>query len=234
LRDKLLTGDSVSAQRVRYRLYIPNEQWLINALFGQQLDSVFPEQWEQDGLITPIEAAQVMTDTWDSLMPDFVQIGLILPYGGAVSPSDDLIPCDGRALNVADYPELYDVIGFTYSSQSGDTFNVPDLRGRVMMGVGSGNGLTPRSLGQNLGEETHVLSVGELASHNHANIPHGHTEVTAVATVINGGIEAPAASALPSAGSTSFVSVDIGYSGDSNAHNNVQPTLVCNYLIVAR
>jgi len=36
--------------------------------------------------------------------------------------------CNGRELNISDYPELFDAIGNTYGSGSSDTFVLPDLR----------------------------------------------------------------------------------------------------------
>lgn len=56
------------------------------------------------------------------------------------------------------------------------TFNLPDLRGRVTVGVGVGSGLTSRLLGPNSqgGEETHILTTAELATHNHTISDPGH------------------------------------------------------------
>lgn len=234
MADQLPTGDSVSANLIRYRFYIPDNQWLFNAFYGEVLDAVTSIVWEQEGPTTPEQAAQAMTDIWASIMPDFIQIGLILPFGGATSPSDSLLLCDGRSLLIADYPELFGVIGYTYSAGTGDTFNIPDLRGRAIIGAGTGAGLSPRSLGQSLGEETHVLTTDESPAHSHTTIPHSHTEVTAAGAIINGGLEAPAAAAIPSVGVTGSSGVTVDSSGGGGAHNNIQPVTVCNYLIVAK
>lgn len=48
-------------------------------------------------------------------------------------PPLDLIPCDGRALPIAQYLDLYKVISGVYGSDPvAQTFNVPDMRGRVL------------------------------------------------------------------------------------------------------
>jgi microcystin-dependent protein len=46
-------------------------------------------------------------------------------------------------------------------------FRTPDLRGRFILGAGTGPGLTERAVGQTGGAEQHVLSDGELAAHAH-------------------------------------------------------------------
>jgi len=48
------------------------------------------------------------------------------------------------------------------------TQGTPDLRGRFVLSSGTGSGLTPRSIGQTGGKESHVLSTAEMPSHNHA------------------------------------------------------------------
>jgi microcystin-dependent protein len=44
----------------------------------------------------------------------------------------------------------------------------PDLRGRFVLGLGAGTGLTARTLGQTGGEEKHTLTTDEMPSHSHA------------------------------------------------------------------
>lgn len=47
--------------------------------------------------------------------------------------------CDGSSLDIEEYPELFNVIGFTFGGDS-ETFNIPDLQGRFIRGWdGSGN-----------------------------------------------------------------------------------------------
>ena len=88
------------------------------------------------------------------------------------------LPCDGSAVSRTTYANLYTVIGNTFGAGDGvSTFNVPDMRGRTVVGAGTGSGLTARTTGQSIGAETsvptgstdgHALTVAELASHNHA------------------------------------------------------------------
>jgi len=102
-------------------------------------------------------------------------IGTILPFAGRNIPNGWLL-CDGREINRAQYANLYSVIDITYGLGNGnDTFNLPDLRGRTVIGVGQGNGLTDRVLGHRLGEETHLLTIDELPTHNHSGTTQGET-----------------------------------------------------------
>ena len=93
--------------------------------------------------------------------------GVMMPYAGTTAPSFWLL-CYGQEVLQADYPELFDVIGFTYK-QSGllsdlgvAKFALPDMRGRTVMGLddmggtGAGRvtGLQGSELGNSGGQET--------------------------------------------------------------------------------
>ena len=72
-------------------------------------------------------------------------LGSVIPFvGGAAglaSLPTEWIPCDGRFLSKASYPELFKAIGGTWGTDpAGDQFRVPDLRGRFLRGSGQGNG----------------------------------------------------------------------------------------------
>lgn len=110
---------------------------------------------------TAFVGTAVATATAGALPP-----GVVVPYGATSAPSGYLL-CDGSSQLRATYANLFAVIGSTFGSVDGTHFNVPDLRGRVVVGTGSGAGLSVRNLAATGGEETHILSVGELASHDH-------------------------------------------------------------------
>lgn len=90
------------------------------------------------------------------------------PIGAGVLWFTDTAPagfllCQGQSLATANYPELFNVIGYTYGG-SGGNFSLPDMRGRGPMGK---NAATFATLGAQGGAETHTLSTAELASHQH-------------------------------------------------------------------
>lgn len=113
--------------------------------------------------------AGAMTDIrqFASAGPGGVPSGVMLDYGGATAPGGWLL-CDGRLYLRTDYPTLFNAIG---TSWGGDAthFNVPDCRGRVILGAGSGPGLSARNLGASGGEENHLLAASENGWHWHVN-----------------------------------------------------------------
>lgn len=63
--------------------------------------------------------------------------GSVIPYAGKSAP-DGWLLCDGAAVSRTTYADLFAVIGTTFGSGDGSTtFNLPDLRGRVAVGVDS-------------------------------------------------------------------------------------------------
>lgn len=82
------------------------------------------------------------------------------PYGWAF--------CQGQQLNVQQNQALFSLIGTTYGGNGTSVFNLPDLRGRMPMGAGTGPGLTPRSLGEVGGLQSVTLSVNNLPAHAHS------------------------------------------------------------------
>jgi len=157
--------------------------------------------------------------------------GVIQLFAGDTAP-DGWLFCDGAAVSRTTYAVLFALIGTTFGVGDGSTtFNVPDMRGRVPVGVGQQTGGTDFALTDSGGEETHVLTVGELASHSHTDTGHTHLDNNATAVIINGGLEAPAASAVPSVTTTGSGSANLTDTGSDDPHNNLQPYLVLNYII---
>jgi len=83
----------------------------------------------------------------------------------AANPPTGWLLCDGRAVSRTTYAALFAAVGSTYGAGDGSTtFNLPDLRGRALVGAGTGSGLTNRPLGSNGGAET---AAADLANHQH-------------------------------------------------------------------
>ena len=101
-------------------------------------------------------------------------VGDIKHAAYSVAPSNWLL-ADGSLLNRVTYSVLFGAIGTTYGVGDGSTtFALPDLRGRIPLGSGSGTGLTARTLGSSGGEEAHLLSTDEMPSHSHTITDPGH------------------------------------------------------------
>jgi len=89
--------------------------------------------------------------------------------------------CNGADIEIDKFPRLYGIIGDSFGVSTPNHFKLPDVRGRVLGGIGDGLGsLTTRNLGDAIGEETHTLTVAEMPSHQHSgttstNGSHAHT-----------------------------------------------------------
>src|SRR6266536_3909865 len=75
--------------------------------------------------------------------------------------------CNGQLLPINQNQALFSLLGTTYGGNGQTTFALPDLRGRVPIHFGQGQGLPNYNLGERGGEETHTLSSLELAQHSH-------------------------------------------------------------------
>jgi microcystin-dependent protein len=177
----------------------------------------------QDGAVT---AAKLDSAATSVLMP----IGVIMPYAGASAPTGYLF-CDGDAVSRATYSDLFGIIGVTYGAGDGSTtFALPDLRGRVIagqddMGGSSANNLTDAQadqLGGTLGNETHTLTTTELPAHTHG----GLTDIDP-----NGGDGGSASDPGLDYVTSNGAGTVSGSTGGGGAHNNVQPTIILNYII---
>ena len=156
--------------------------------------------------------------------------GIVVPYAGSAAPTGWLL-CYGQAVSQATYAALYAVIGTIYGSDAGGNFTLPDLRGRVVagqddMGGSSANRLTDQSggvdgdvLGDTGGAETHTLTAAQLAAHT-------HTLALDQDSAIGGQVKARGTDGNGTSGS-----MNTGSSGSGSAHNNVQPTIILNYII---
>jgi microcystin-dependent protein len=218
-------------------LLIPNGiDWLaIVAGCLEQLTASY--NFEQFGTATPSQtsdAFRIMAD--DFALPGDRScrvIGEIIPYAGNTSPNANWLLCDGGPLLRNSYPDLFAVIGTNYGASDSSHFNLPDLRSRVALGIGTGPGLSTYALGDAGGQEAHTLTAAEMPSHSHTDAGHVHGEsVAAPFTAL-----APPAGvfiqAIPAAGITGVGNANIQNSGGGGAHENRQPYLAINYLIVA-
>jgi len=162
---------------------------------------------------------------------DGIPAGVIIAYGGTSAPSGYLL-CYGQAVSRTTYADLFTAISTTYGSGDGSTtFNVPDIRGRVVagqddMGGASADRLTNQSgglngdtLGATGGSETHTLTTSEMPAHTHDVQYRTHD------TSPGGGGEE---SDLVRDGTSTRATTSTGGDG---AHNNVQPTIILNYII---
>lgn len=93
-------------------------------------------------------------------------IGEIRAFAGNYAPEYWHI-CDGSSLPINQYQALYSLLGTRYGGDGVNTFNLPNLLGRMPIGQGQGPNLTARTLGSYGGSETVALTVSNLPAHTH-------------------------------------------------------------------
>lgn len=187
-----------------------------------------------------------------SVVALLIPTATVLPFAGGTTPANFLL-CYGQAVSRTTYAALYAALGGAGSPYGqGDgttTFNVPDLRGRGIAGKDNMGGVSASrlvtemaggTLGAVGGAEAHTLDVTEIPAHQHFMFNTG-VATNAAGTApgasnycvveLNDGSTSPnyrikGGAAVASGGLTSTPTVAGGLN-----HNNVQPTMVMNYII---
>jgi microcystin-dependent protein len=136
--------------------------------------------------------------------------------------------CNGQVLPIHQNQALFSILGTTYGGDGRTTFALPDLRSRAPIHAGN----VP--LGTPNGEEVHTLSSAEMPVHTHraiANTDANSATLTSPAGNLwaNGG-----QAAYAGAGNGSMASAAVGQSGNSQAHDNMSPYLVVNFIIAVQ
>lgn len=97
-----------------------------------------------------------------------IETGTIVSFAGDIAPDGYMI-CDGAAVSRTQYQELFATIGTKYGAGDGSTtFNIPDLRGRVIVGLNSSD-TDFNTLGKTGGEKAHTSTINEIPPHNHGS-----------------------------------------------------------------
>ena len=79
-------------------------------------------------------------------------------FAGNFAPAGWLF-CAGQSLPISENETLFQLIGTTYGGDGQETFNVPDLQGRLPVHQGQGPGITQSYvIGQSYGVESVTLT----------------------------------------------------------------------------
>lgn len=131
--------------------------------------------------------------------------------------------CNGASIAVNQNQALYSLIGNAYGGTA-IAFNLPDLRGRVIVGAGQGPGLRNYTIGQKGGSEFVTLTLPNLPPHNHpVVVSNPNLPVTGNVTATMNVNNASAGSGDPSGaflGNLSSSSGDTIYASSQNATMN--------------
>lgn len=154
----------------------------------------------------------------------------------STSENQGWLECDGTAVDRTEFADLFAAIGTTWGIGNGTTtFNIPDFRGRTLIGAGTGGGLTARSLGQqSIGAETHLLTGAQSGTsvHSHLAVNSGSImsypsdAADATPNIEQEQVGAPATFSGANPTTRDSVAADA-----ASAHPNMQPSAVSRILI---
>lgn len=160
-------------------------------------------------------------------------IASIILFAGNFAPRGWAF-CQGQLLAISQNSALFSLLGVTFGGDGRTTFGLPNLQGRTPIGAGNA-----RFLGATGGEENHTLLSMEMPAHAHTitipalsspgtvSVPNANSFPAEVLDDRGGAINAYGTgtpNVFTPGGSTSVV-------GGGQAHNNMQPFLVLNYII---
>ena len=141
--------------------------------------------------------------------------------------------CDGQLLPISNNTALFSLIGTTYGGDGRSTTALPNLQARAPMHPGRGPGLTARRLGEKVGVDTVTLSEAQIPSHSHtlrAATGGGPPTPGMTGSLARGANLTPYQSNT-SANLVDLASAALATTGGGQAHTNVQPFLVLNFII---
>lgn len=154
----------------------------------------------------------------------FISEITILPFSWA---PQGYFSCSGQSIPVSQNQALYSLLGNTFGGDY-NNFLLPDLRGRVIVGIGQGQGLSNYVVGQKGGAESVTLTTAQIPAHSHPLMASNQSNTNSPV----GAFSADSGSnAYNNTGGVTMNAGAIGNAGGSQAHENRQPYLALNYCI---
>lgn len=152
-------------------------------------------------------------------------IGEVKMFAGNFAPRGWMF-CEGQLLPIAQHSALFSILGTIYGGDGRTTFALPDLRGRVPVGVGNGPGLTPHDQGEKNGSETTTLNATNIPNSTITNIPAYKVDPTNDSDTFT-----PGNTSVLTVGNAANSTVRANGTGTNQAVNNMQPYLGMHYII---
>ena len=152
--------------------------------------------------------------------------------------------CDGSVLQISQNAALYSLLGTKFGGDGSKTFGLPDLRGRTMLGqwggynIGTKGGTESVTLtSENMPQHNHLLCVSNTPA-NAPNVGASTNRVLAASNIYNPpppGPSAPPKKLYANAdNSNALQSSACTPVGGGGAHNNMQTSLVINFMIATK
>jgi microcystin-dependent protein len=154
-----------------------------------------------------------------------VYLGQITMFAFNFAPQGFAL-CNGQLLPINQNQALFSLLGTNYGGNGIQTFGLPNLQGNVPLHMGSSF-----QLGQIGGEANHSLATSEMPNHLHAFSASAHaaTSATPAGTAPAEG-SATVGSAYAAGAATTALAPTLTM-GSNQAHSNMQPYLVINFVI---
>jgi len=166
-------------------------------------------------------------------------LGEIRMFGGNFAPRQNAL-CAGQLLSIQQNTALFSLLGTFYGGNGVQTFQLPDLRGRLPISMGNGPGLTPRVIGEQSGSENVTIDQNTTPTHTHF----------VNATTDAGNLPGPSNKAIPASptdgtnpgtlyvvpGTPPVVPVamapqSLAVAGGTQPHQNMMPSLCITFII---
>jgi microcystin-dependent protein len=159
-------------------------------------------------------------------------VGEVRMFGGNFAPVGWFF-CNGQSLSIAQYDVLFSLIGTTYGGDGVNTFNLPNLQGRLCVGMGQGPGLSNYVIGQMAGSENVTLTTSTMPAHQHTL---NATTTNATLGTPGGNLTGKATTgdmyaAAPGETLGNLSTQSVGYAGGSQPHPNLMPSLCVSFII---
>ena len=142
--------------------------------------------------------------------------------------------CNGQLMPISQNTALFALLGTFYGGDGKATFALPNLQGSAPLHQGQGQGLSEYFLGQSGGEQFVTLLTSEMALHNHnmqGSIDDGNVQAPQPDRELANSTPGFAYQSDSTTGLRPMNSQELGLTGNSLPHNNMQPGLVLNYCI---
>ena len=185
------------------------------------LNILISQELEVEGDLRILGELVFSDETQISTAPPIIPSGILIPFAGTTVP-DGWLLCDGSDISRDLYSNLFAVINTGFGEGDGSTtFNLPDLRGRMPLGLDNMGGASANTvdnvqadaLNGKAGTENHALSTEEMPTHT----IYSNANMSGVGT---------------NAGNYSYVnSINTTTIGSGSAHNNMPPYIALNYII---
>jgi microcystin-dependent protein len=135
--------------------------------------------------------------------------------------------CNGQILSIQQNAALFSLLGTTFGGNGINTFALPNLQGRAVLGQGvAGNSYVVGEVG---GEPNVTLTSQQIPSHNHAI--QGVSATANLKPAAGNAFAASSANPFSSTANTTMNPGTVGIAGGGQPHPNLPPYLVLNYII---